>query len=110
MLINELQSELQNARIAGRQNTAHRGRADVADWIGEVRVIQGVKKLGAELKIHALAQVEAAEDRAVQIVAARPNHGVAAEVAELPQRRRPERGGVEILLDKLTAGTAGIEQ
>src|SRR5947207_10024607 len=97
MLINDLQAKLQNTRIAGRQNASDCCRADVADRVSKIGMIQRVEKLGAKLQIHALPYMEAAEYRAVQVVTPRSDHRVAAEVAELAQRRGVECRGVEIL-------------
>src|SRR5262249_29405119 len=56
-----------------------------------------------------LPQMESAENRPVEIVAARPDQRVAAQRSVLSRRRERERCGIEILLDELRPPPAGVQ-
>src|ERR1022692_162112 len=60
--------------------------------VGEVRVIEDVEELGAELKPHGFSKVEILSQREIEIPEAAVLEHVAAHVAELAERRRNHHG------------------
>src|SRR3954469_9174334 len=88
----ELQRELHHARVAGERGDAAGRRArDVPVGQAELRRVEDVEDLPAELQLPVLAEVvEHARQRRVEVRQARAAHGVAAAVAEPRGIRRDE--------------------
>src|SRR6516164_7345847 len=110
MSIEKLQSELENPWRACRLDASDRCGADVRHGVAEIRMVHGIEKLHPELQAGALPDAEAAEQGRVQVHAARPVIRVAAQIAELADRRQRKRRGIEILLQYLSGRTIGAER
>src|ERR1043165_6066147 len=101
----EAQAELNlSSGRRGLGDGAELRRVDEAVRRAEVRVVQGVEELGAELEAHLLGDGELALQREVERLEAGAVDGVAAHVAEGEGGGRGEGRGVEPLRGGVRAG------
>ena len=88
----QLRSQLDDATVAsGRDHTEVR-RGQVLRHVQELRMVEGVEGLHAELQRRVLRELEVLEEAEVQAVLAGPSQDAAAGVAEFaraPAGRRP---------------------
>src|SRR5215212_8553718 len=80
----QLEGELDDARAgAGLCDAAEgRGHRDVAVRVGEVRPVEDVEELRAELAAHGLRERQVLDDGEVNVLLARPRQDVAPRIAE----------------------------
>jgi hypothetical protein len=55
----QFQAELHNPRVGGALNSAHRRGADIRNRIGQIRMVEQVEELRAELQFRLFTYVEA---------------------------------------------------
>ena len=79
-----------------RGRSARRGSKYNRVWGIEVRVIEHVKEIGAELRAEALRQCESLRERQVQLGQSRSLQYVASYVAVGPTGRRNEGAWIEV--------------
>src|SRR5260370_42498779 len=98
----ELQGELKNSRVVARRDDASKvtriedlprcwvnaaARGDegiqVADWIGEVRVIEQIEELSAKFEIARFGQREELSERKIHIHLSRPAQTVPADISDI---------------------------
>src|SRR5262249_52336700 len=96
----QLQSKLDLPRRAGFTSWEARGgdpaecrRADDVARLPEVRMVEKVEELGAELRARGLADLRILDDRKINVVEARPDDHVASQTAEA--RDSHKDGGIE---------------
>ena len=92
----KLQPELHDARVAGGQDLAEAGRIRCDVRRTEIRVVERVEHLGAELDVAPLAEDESLRQREIEVRQPGPAHDADAGVAER-LRRRAERGEASVL-------------
>src|SRR4029077_1614859 len=78
----ELEPELQLPRVVGRGDRAEGAGAAVAVRRAEVRVVEQVERLQAELDVRGAARGEPLRERGVELPEDGPAHGVPRGVAE----------------------------
>src|SRR5215469_10502344 len=86
----ELQSKLHQTWVARLLNQAKRGIAEVAVWVDELRFVEQVEDVGAELEIFRLVESNPLRDGDIPLVLARPATDRAWSGGELTERRIAE--------------------
>src|SRR5215207_554153 len=100
----QLRAELYVARVARGGDAPERGRAEEVVGQVQVRVVEEVEELRAQLQAHALAERSVLHERRVDVVITRPRHDVAPGVAERARRGEREGRRVEPLLRRARPG------
>src|SRR4029453_2539647 len=93
-LVQVFDAQLESPRRAGGQNLPERGRPEEVAGKIEVRLVEEIEPFEPQLQ-RAAGERDFARERNVDVLEARTVEGVAADVAEGPVRRQPERIGVE---------------
>src|SRR5579872_1665378 len=109
-LIQQLQSELNQPRTPGRAHQAEAGVGHVSVRQSEVRVVEGVEHLGAELEPGALRHSDIFLDSDIPVGDAGAGQHVPSRVPEVSRGRIAEAGRVELLqsVRPEIAGQGGI--
>ncbi len=107
-LKNKLQTHLPNARSARTGYHAKRAAAVIAARIIELRVIEGIEKLGAEFKGGRFRKVSRLHQRHIPIGKTRAGKEAAAGGAERTEAFRCERAGQEISIGAIGAWVMGV--
>src|ERR1039458_4565356 len=100
----EPERQLQLARVLGRRNRVIAAAGHCRTRQIEIRVIEYVEVLDAELQRVAFGEAEVAAESRVEVEETRPRHRIPSFVAERARRRRRDGRGVEPLRSSLRAG------
>jgi hypothetical protein len=91
------------ARVAYRGGDGtDRSAADGGIRLAELRVVEQIEALGAELNGHALDRAEVLEERSIEVGASRTEEYVASGIAVHELGRRGEGGLIEPVVNVLT--------
>src|SRR5215510_13337934 len=110
-LENDLQPELHLPWVERRRDFAEVLRiVGGRHWIIEVRMVERVEKLRAELNLEPLGHLEIPAQCEVKVLDARPDDDVASRGSKRSDRLRLKRGFVEPLFDSLRPGVRIADQ
>src|SRR5262245_4182505 len=98
---NDLQPELHLPRVERRRDLAERRGVGSRPGVIEVRMVERVEQLRAELNLEPFGHVEITAQGEVKVLEARPDDDVAARGSERTDRLRLKRGFIEPLFNGL---------
>src|SRR5205807_6118202 len=107
-LKNQLQGQLQNARIPRRRDAPERGRGKARTRAAEIHIVKGIEEFRAELGIEALGDFRVLEQPQVSVEQARPAENALAFIAEGSHRIATKQGSIKVTCDELPMRTAGV--
>ena len=107
-LENKLEAQLPDARITRTGDHAEIAAAEVAAWIVELRVIEGIEEFGAEFERHRFINVREFHQRHIPVGKTRSGDEAAVRRSKLTEALRSESTRQEISILAIGAGLMGI--